>query len=57
MGGIATSAPRPVAWGPNRLDVFLTGTDSALYHKWWDGAGWGPSLTGYEKMGGIIVDF
>jgi hypothetical protein len=31
--------------------------DSALYHKWWNGAAWGPSLTGYELMGGVIVDF
>jgi len=41
-----------VAWGPNRLDVFVIGTDSALYHKWWSGSAWGPSLTGYEYMGG-----
>ena len=33
------------AWGPNRLDVFVLGTDSALYHKWWDGSAWGPSVT------------
>ena len=26
------------SWGPNRLDVFVVGTDSALYHKWWDGS-------------------
>ena len=44
-----------VAWGPNRLDVFVIGTDSALYHKWWNGSAWGPSLTGYENMGGVIV--
>ena len=46
--------PRVTAWDPNRLDVFVTGTDSALYHKWWDGSAWGPSLTGYEAMGGTI---
>ena len=42
------------AWGPNRLDVFVRGTDRALYHKWWDGTGWGPSLTGYQRQGGVI---
>ena len=43
----APSASGPVvSWGPNRLDVFVVGTDSALYHKWWNGASWGPSLTG-----------
>jgi repeat uncharacterized protein DUF346 len=57
MGGICTSKPRVAAWGPNRLDVFVTGTDSALYHKWWNGAAWGPSLTGYEYMGGVISAF
>jgi len=44
-----------VSWGPNRLDAFVIGTDSALYHKWWNGSAWGPSVTGYENMGGVIV--
>jgi len=44
-----------VSWGPNRLDAFVIGTDSALYHKWWNGSAWGPSVTGYENMGGAIV--
>jgi hypothetical protein len=35
----------------------VTGTDSALYHKWWNGSAWGPSLTGYENMGGVISSF
>ena len=34
-----------VAWGPNRLDAFVVGADSALYHRWWDGASWRTSLT------------
>ena len=56
--GQAVGAPRqsssPVAaWGPNRLDVFVLGSDRALYHKWWNGSAWGPSLTGYEAMGGV----
>ena len=46
--------PEAVAWGRNRLDIFVVGTDHAVYHKWWDGAAWGPSLTGYEYLGGII---
>jgi len=32
LGGILTSPPSVVSWGPNRLDVFGKGTDSAL---WW----------------------
>ena len=38
MGGICVTQPEAVSWGPNRLDVFVIGTDSALYHKWWNGA-------------------
>ena len=57
MGGACTSPPRVVAWGPDRLDVFVTGTDSQLYHKWWNGSSWGPSVTGWEAMSGVIVDF
>ena len=44
-----------VAWGSNRLDAFVLGTNSSLYHKWWNGSSWGPSVTGYEYMGGKII--
>ena len=44
-----------VSWGSGRLDAFVTGTDSALYHKWWNGSAWGPSLTGYEGQGGVCT--
>jgi hypothetical protein len=33
----------------------VIGTDGALYHKWWDGSAWGPSLTGYERQGGVCT--
>ena len=50
-------APEPsgpaVSWGPNRLDVFVLGTNRGMWHKWWNGASWGPSLTGYEFLGGV----
>jgi Pregnancy-associated plasma protein-A/Repeat of unknown function (DUF346) len=49
---IRPSSSPVAAWGANRLDVFVLGTDRAMYHKWWDGAAWGPSVTGYEYMGG-----
>jgi len=35
--------------------VFVVGTDRALYHKWWDDSAWDPSLTGYQRLGGVIV--
>jgi len=44
-----------LSWGPNRIDGFVLGTDRAMYHKWFDGSGWGPSLTGYEFMGGVCM--
>ena len=57
-GGGATprqSSSPVVAWGANRLDVFVLGTDRALYHKAWNGTAWAPSVTGYEGQGGICT--
>ena len=44
-----------VSWGADRLDAFVLGTDRALHHKWWDGNAWGPSVAGYEHMGGVCM--
>ena len=55
-GGSARASSSPVvSWGANRIDAFVLGTDRALYHKWWNGSAWGPSVTGYEAMGGICT--
>ncbi|MBB5367984.1 MULTISPECIES: M43 family zinc metalloprotease [unclassified Janthinobacterium] len=59
-GGGGGTTPRQssspvVAWGANRLDVFVVGTDSALYHKAWNGTAWAPSVTAYEAQGGIVT--
>ncbi len=51
LGGIVTSPPSAVSWGPNRLDIFAVGTDSAMYHRWWDGSSWG----GWESLGGTLM--
>ena len=51
LGGLLESPPRVVAWAPNRLDIFVVGTDSALWHRWWDGSSWG----GWESLGGILA--
>ena len=53
VGSPSQSSAPVVAWGASRLDVFALGTDRALYHKWWNGSTWGPSLTGYETLGGV----
>jgi hypothetical protein len=57
MGGVCVGEPRVTAWGSDRLDIFVEGTDGGLYHKWWDGSAWGPSVTDYEALGGVIADF
>jgi hypothetical protein len=51
LGGVLESPPRVVAWAANRLDIFVVGTDSALWHRWWDGSSWG----GWESLGGILA--
>jgi hypothetical protein len=50
LGGIITSKPSAVSWAKNRIDVVARGTDSAVYHRWWDGSNW----LGWESLGGII---
>jgi hypothetical protein len=54
-GALRQSSSPVVAWGSDRLDVFVLGTDRALYHKWWNGSAWGPSVTDYEGMGGVCT--
>ena len=44
--------PTVSSWGDNRLDVFVKGTDNALWHKWWDGASWS---SGWENLGGVLT--
>jgi len=48
LGGIITSKPSAVSWAANRIDVVARGTDSAMYHRWWDGSTW----NGWESLGG-----
>ena len=43
-----------VSSGPSRLDAFVTGTNSRLYHKWWDGSEWRPTVAGYDDLGGAF---
>jgi hypothetical protein len=50
LGGILTSKPSAVSWAKNRIDVVARGTDSAVYHRWWDGSNW----LGWESLGGVI---
>jgi len=40
LNGVCITSPAAASWGMNRLDVFVIGTSSQLYHKWWDGSKW-----------------
>src|SRR2546423_541786 len=48
LGGIITSRPQAVSWGPNRIDVLARGMDRALGPGGWAGKGW----HGWESWGG-----
>ena len=48
LGGILTSGPGAAAWDATRTDVFVRGSDLALYHSYSNGAGW----SGWEALGG-----
>jgi Repeat of unknown function (DUF346) len=50
LGGVLTSAPAVSSWAPGRLDTFVAGTDSAMWHKWFQG-GW----SGWESLGGVLT--
>jgi hypothetical protein len=50
LGGVVTSGPDVCSWAPGRLDVFVRGTDNALYHRWYDG-----NWSGWESLGGVIT--
>jgi hypothetical protein len=39
-----------VSWGTNRIDIFVRGTDNALWHKSWNGSSW----SGWESLGGTL---
>jgi hypothetical protein len=50
LGGVLTSAPSASSWASGRLDTFARGTDSALWHKWYQN-GW----SGWESLGGVLT--
>lgn len=50
--GAATASP-----APDRFDVFVIGTDLALYQKAMHGGAWHPSQTGgWTRLGGIVPE-
>lgn len=55
LGGLIVGKPTAVAWGENRLDVFVRGLDNQIYHKAWDGSRWYPDILGFESLGGTLA--
>jgi hypothetical protein len=51
LGGSATSGPASSSWGPGRLDIFVRGTDNALWHRVSTGGLWGL----WESLGGVLA--
>jgi IPT/TIG domain/Repeat of unknown function (DUF346) len=57
LGGVLSSDPGGVSWGPpdrrvgpppaHRIDLFVQGTDTGLWHKWFDADRW----LGWEGLG------
>ncbi len=35
--------PGITSWGPDRFDLFVTGDDSCVYHRWWGGTTYWPN--------------
>lgn len=52
IGGTATSKPAVASRAAGRLDVFVRGTDSALYVRSWNGTTWGG---GWTKLDGVLA--
>ncbi len=53
LNGETRFAPMAVTWGEKRLDVFVRGTDDAMWHTWWDPntPNWGT----WESLGGVLT--
>ena len=45
------SGPTVASWSESRLDVFVRGTDNALWSQFWDGNNW----SGWISLGGTIT--
>jgi hypothetical protein len=51
LGARGVGSASGVSWGPGRYDVFVTGPDLRLWHRWWEtAAGW----SAWEPLGGRL---
>ena len=51
LGGTATSGPAATTWSAYRTDVFIRGSNNALWHSFWAGSRWSP----WEDLGGVLT--
>jgi hypothetical protein len=50
LGGVLSSAPGAVSWGPGRIDVFARGGNNALYTRSFVDGRW----SGWRNLGGVL---
>ncbi|HEY5815330.1 MAG TPA: hypothetical protein VIS95_03215 [Solirubrobacterales bacterium] len=51
LGGNNTSDPDLSSWGTTRMDMFVRGSDNALWHRPWNSGTWGS----WESLGGTLA--
>jgi hypothetical protein len=51
LGPAIVGSPGAVAWGPDRLDVFVRGTDNQLWQMAYASGSW----VGYSPLGGSLT--
>jgi serine protease AprX len=51
LGGVCLRGSGAASWAADRLDAFVIGTDSAMWHKYWDGGAW----HGWYSQGGVCL--
>ena len=51
--GIAQFSPAACSWGGRRLDLFVCGTDNALWHRWRDDDG---AMHQWARVGGTLSE-
>lgn len=51
LGGILTTAPTASSWGAHESDVFVVGSDNALWYRHLTGTTW----SGWQRLGGVLT--
>lgn len=51
LGGLATAGPDASSWGSTSADVFVRGTDNAMWRNSWNGTSW----SGWAPFGGVLT--